>query len=140
MTEIDLKLLLEDAKVELNWFDIRKRSINLGAMFGVNQPLHWLTDVPAGYDPNHVKAMLLGVELPTIYVHEGKDGDSFSVIRGAALVETFRYLYNTLALDRSLIDDPLVRRLRDTAIRVVILRTTMSYTDAKTIVNWIDEG
>jgi len=131
---IDLTAHQENAVGELTSLDVIVRTYTVREMFKVhkNIGLHWLTDYPAGMDHGFVQAMLLKLPLPTVYVHEGHNGESYSVIVGAKLIETLRYLNNHFRYGESEVCHPaLERRIRDTCVNVVIFRCSMSYADAE---------
>lgn len=105
--------------------DVRIRQKAIAEMFSGDY--FWLTDEPAILNEDHLMAIIVGVQLPRIVVHERDDGATFEVLEGGALIESIRaYMkmgaWPAIGSDNFRLD----RRLRQTVLDVVVYRCTMS--------------
>lgn len=132
--------LLEEVRIDLKDFDAISRKLTVHEAF--NGPYKWLTDAPAAPYPRFLKAAILRIPLPRVYVHERNDGVTFDVLVGGELIECMRMFTNELRAKQSDYSSGtdefmLNRRVLYTEIEVVKFRFSMSWEDAKTAVEFV---
>lgn len=136
-----LQKLYQELETEMHTCNIQCKLWNVGHMMSLKDT-NWATTIPFGSYTGVLKALLLGIPL-TVYVHEKYEegyGTTFSVLRGAEIIESLRnYKNHYLSKAGGAESAPMHRKIVQSEIKVVIFRNSMSYDDALQAMKYISE-
>lgn len=126
--------LLEEVKIDIRSFDAFERKFTVREAF---KHFTWLTTATEE-NPQVLKAAILKIPLPTIYVHERESGTTFDVLMGDEIIETLRrFVERSEHLDTGSDEFMLARRIMNTELHVVRFRPCMTWDDVQTVMGFI---